>query len=125
MPKHHGFTCAPEELRGLARAALDQARSAGAAGCDCDISESYGLSVTVRKGKPDTVEHNRDRSLGVAVYWGERPRARRGQASTSDFSAAAAGIAMLNLALIGDAHRFKSLVWMRAHAAFSLPGANS
>jgi PmbA protein len=89
MPKHHGFTCAPEELRGLARAALDQARSAGAAGCDCDISESYGLSVTVRKGKPDTVEHNRDRSLGVSVYWGERPRARRGQASTSDFSPAA------------------------------------
>jgi PmbA protein len=89
MPKHHGFTCAPEELRSLARAALDQARSAGAAGCDCDISESYGLSVTVRKGKPDTVEHNRDRSLGVSVYWGERPRARRGQASTSDFSPAA------------------------------------
>jgi PmbA protein len=89
MPKHHGFTCAPGELRDLAQSVLDQARRAGAAGCDCDISESYGLSVTVRKGEPDTVEHNRDRSLGVSVYWGERPRARRGQASTSDFSAAA------------------------------------
>jgi PmbA protein len=89
MPKHHGFTCAPEELRSLAQSVLEQARRAGAAGCDCDVSESYGLSVTVRKGKPDTVEHNRDRSLGVSVYWGERPRARRGQASTSDFSAAA------------------------------------
>ena len=89
MPKHHGFTCAPGELRGIAQSVLDQARRAGAAGCDCDISESYGLSVTVRKGKPDTVEHNRDRSLGVSVYWGERPRARRGQASTSDFSPAA------------------------------------
>jgi PmbA protein len=43
----------------------------------------------VRKGKPDTVEHNRDRSVGVSVYWGERPRARRGHASTSDFSAEA------------------------------------
>jgi PmbA protein len=89
MPKHHGFTCEPGELRSLAQSVLDQARSAGAAGCDCDVSESYGLSVTVRKGKPDTVEHNRDRSLGVSVYWGERPKARRGHASTSDFSPAA------------------------------------
>jgi PmbA protein len=89
MPKHHGFTCEPGELRSLAQSVLDQAKRAGAAGCDCDVSESYGLSVTVRKGKPDTVEHNRDRSLGVSVYWGERPKARRGHASTSDFSPAA------------------------------------
>jgi PmbA protein len=89
MPKHHGFTCAPGQLRELAQSVLDQARSAGAAGCDCDVSETYGLSVTVRKGKPDTVEHNRDRSVGISVYWGERPGARRGHASTSDFSPAA------------------------------------
>jgi PmbA protein len=89
MPKHHAFTCGPGQLRELAQSVLDQARRAGAAGCDCDVSESYGLSVTVRKGKPDTVEHNRDRSVGVSVYWGERPQARRGHASTSDFSAAA------------------------------------
>ena len=89
MPKHHGFTCEPGQLRELAQSVLDQARRAGAAGCDCDVSESYGLSVTVRKGKPDTVEHNRDRSVGVSVYWGERPKARRGHASTSDFSPAA------------------------------------
>jgi len=89
MPKHQGFTCEPGQLRSLAQSVLDQARRAGAAGCDCDVSESYGLSVTVRKGKPDTVEHNRDRSLGVSVYWGERPKARRGHASTSDFAPAA------------------------------------
>jgi len=89
MPKHQGFTCEPGELRSLAQSVLDQARRAGAAGCDCDVSESHGLSVTVRKGKPDTVEHNRDRSLGVSVYWGERPKARRGHASSSDFSPAA------------------------------------
>ena len=53
------------------------------------MSEGYGLSVTVRKAKPDTIEHNRDRSLGVSIYLGERPRARRGHASTSDFSRAA------------------------------------
>jgi PmbA protein len=91
MPKHQGFTCEPGQLRSLAQSVLDQARRAGAGGCDCEVAESYGLSVTVRKGKPDTVEHNRDRSLGVSVYWGERPKARRGHASTSDFSPAAVG----------------------------------
>jgi PmbA protein len=89
MPKHHGFTCGPDQLRGLAQSVLGHAKRAGASGADCEISESHGLSVTVRKGRPDTVEHNRDRSVGVSVYWGERPRARRGHASTSDFSAEA------------------------------------
>jgi len=89
MPKRHGFTCDAGELRELAQAVLERARRAGASGCDCDVSEGYGLSVTVRKGKPDTIEHNRDRSIGVTVYFGERPRVRRGHASTSDLSRAA------------------------------------
>ncbi len=86
MPKHHGFSCEPGQLRGLAQAVLEHARRAGASGAECEVAESYGLSVTVRKGLPDTIEHNRDRSVGVSVYWGERPKARRGHASTSDFS---------------------------------------
>src|SRR5262245_57093140 len=89
MPKRHGFSCSRAELESLAQAALARARGAGASGCECDVSEGYGLSVTVRKGKPDTVEHNRDRSIGVTVYFGERPKVRRGHASTSDFSRAA------------------------------------
>jgi PmbA protein len=89
MPKRHGFSCERAELESLAHAALERARRAGASGCDCDVSEGYGLSVTVRKGRPDTIEHNRDRSIGVTVYFGERPRVRRGHASTSDFSRAA------------------------------------
>src|SRR5687768_11040069 len=84
-----GFTCDPAQLRELAQIVLDQAKKAGASGCDCDVSEAYGLTVTVRKGKPDVVEHNRDRSVGVSVYFGERPVVRRGHASTSDFSRAA------------------------------------
>jgi len=86
MPKRHGFSCERAELESLAQAVLERARRAGASGCDCDVSEGHGLTVTVRKGKPDTIEHNRDRSIGVTVYFGERPRARRGHASTSDFS---------------------------------------
>jgi PmbA protein len=89
MPKHHGFSCEAGELRDLAQAVLDRARALGANGCDCEVSEGHGLSVTVRKGKPETVEHNRDRGLGVSIYLGERPRVRRGHASTSDFSRAA------------------------------------
>ncbi|HEY2336744.1 MAG TPA: metalloprotease PmbA [Burkholderiales bacterium] len=83
------FSCKPEDLRGLAQAVLERAQRAGASGCECDVSEGYGLTVTVRMGRPDVIEHNRDRSIGVTVYLGERPRARRGHASTSDFSRAA------------------------------------
>jgi PmbA protein len=86
MAKHPGFTCESAELRSLAQAVLSRAERGGASGCECEVSEGYGLSVTVRKAKPDTVEHNRDRSLGVSVYMGARPKVRRGHASTSDFS---------------------------------------
>ncbi len=89
MPKRHGFTCQPGELRELAELVLERAKRAGASGCDCDVSEGYGLTVTVRKGRTETIERNRDRSVGVSVYLGERPRARRGHASTSDLSRAA------------------------------------
>ena len=89
MPKRHGFAFAQEQLRELAQIVLDRAKAGGAHGCDCEVSEGYGLTVTVRKGKPDTLEHNRDRSLGVSIYFGERPRVRRGHASTSDLSGAA------------------------------------
>jgi len=89
MPKQPGFTCDAEELRALAQAVLARARHAGASGASCDVSEAHGLTVTVRKGRPETIEHNRDRGIGVTLYFGERPRARRGHASTSDFSRAA------------------------------------
>jgi PmbA protein len=68
---------------------LDHARRAGASACECEVSEGFGLSVTVRKDAPETIEHNRDKGIGVTVYIGDRPKARRGHASTSDFSAAA------------------------------------
>jgi len=89
VARHPGFTCDRAELESLARTVLARAKRAGASGCDCDVSEAHGLTVTVRKGKPDTIEHNRDRSLGVSVYFGDRPKVRRGHASTSDLSRAA------------------------------------
>ena len=89
MPKQPGFTCDAAELRELAQAVLGRARKAGASGASCEVSEGHGLTVTVRKGRADTIEHNRDRGVGVTVYLGERPRARRGHAGSSDFSRAA------------------------------------
>src|SRR3954452_24400668 len=89
MPKHHGFTFDQAQLRDMAAQVLARARAGGASGADCEVSDAYGLPVTVRKGKPDTIEHNRDRSVGVTVYFGERPKVRRGHASTSDLSPAA------------------------------------
>ena len=64
-------------------------RSAGASACECEVSEGYGLSVTVRKDEPETIEHNRDKGIGITVYFGDRPKAHRGHSSTSDFSKAA------------------------------------
>jgi PmbA protein len=83
------FTYSPEQLRDFAQQVLAAARQCGAAACECDVSEGHGLSVTVRKGEVETIEHNRDKAVGVTVYLGDRPAARRGHASTSDFSAAA------------------------------------
>ncbi len=83
------FTHSPARLCELTQAVLDTARRLGASACECEVSEGYGLSVTVRKGAVDTIEHNRDKGIGVTVYCGERPQARRGHASTSDFSSAA------------------------------------
>ncbi len=64
---------------------LAQAKAMGASDAGVEVSEGVGLSVSVRKGELENVERNRDKSLGVSVYLGQR----RGNASTSDFSAEA------------------------------------
>jgi PmbA protein len=61
------------------------ARKLGASDAGVEVSEGVGLSVTTRLGELENVERNRDKSLGVSVYLGQR----RGNASTSDFSPAA------------------------------------
>ena len=83
------FTYSPSQLKDFAQTVLDAARRAGASACECEVSEGRGLSVTVRKDEPETIEHNLDKGIGITVYFGERPKASRGHASTSDFSAAA------------------------------------
>jgi PmbA protein len=78
------FAYTRERFRELADAALATAKSLGASDAVAEVSEGVGLSVSVRKGETENVERNRDKSLSVTVYAGQR----RGNASTSDFSAA-------------------------------------
>jgi len=101
MPKEIRFTHTQAQLGDIAQAVLDAARRAGASACECEVSEGTGLSVTVRRDEPDTVEHNRDKGLGVTLYFGDRPAARRGHASTSDFSPAALESTVQAAAAIG------------------------
>jgi PmbA protein len=60
--------------------ALAEADRLGASQCEADASLSQGLSVSVRMREVDTVEYQRDRGLGVTVYFGKR----KGGASTAD-----------------------------------------
>ncbi len=80
-----GFQYSRAQFEELVDLALSHAKQLGAADAGAEVSEGAGLSVSVRKGELENVERNRDKSLGVTVYLGQR----RGNASTSDFSAAA------------------------------------
>jgi PmbA protein len=80
------FIYSQDQLKQLARDVLHFAQAKGAGGASVEISEGNGLSVTVRKGKVETIEQNKDKGMGVTVYLGEGRAVRRGNASTSDFS---------------------------------------
>ena len=77
-----GFSYSRAEFEELVDFALAHARTLGATDAGAEASEGCGLSVSVRKGELETVERNRDKSLGITVYVGNQ----RGNASTSDFS---------------------------------------
>ncbi|PZP29881.1 MAG: metalloprotease PmbA [Roseateles depolymerans] len=80
-----GFAYSPEQFQQLIADALAEAKKLGASDAGAEVSEGCGLSVSVRLGQLENVERNRDKSLGISVYLGQR----RGNASTSDFSAQA------------------------------------
>lgn len=80
-----GFAFRRDQFQQMVEDTLALARQLGASDAGAEVSEGVGLSVSVRKGELENVERNRDKSLGVSVYLGQR----RGNASTSDFSRAA------------------------------------
>lgn len=72
----------PVALHDLAAFTLERAKALGATAADVEISTSVGQNVTVRLGEVETIEHNRDKGMGVTVYLGQQ----RGNASTTDLS---------------------------------------
>jgi len=70
------------ELERVAAAVLHAAQRGGATSAETDVSQGVGQSVTVRNDEVETIAYNRDKSIGITVYVGQR----RGNASTADFS---------------------------------------
>jgi PmbA protein len=73
------------DLLALVELALGEARALGASQAEAAISMDVGLSVSARLGEVETIEYQRDRGMGVTVYFGTR----KGSASTGDLSPAA------------------------------------
>jgi len=77
-----GFAYSRAQFDQLIDDTLAFSRQLGASDAAAEVSEGTGLSVSVRKGEIENVERNRDKSLSITVYLGQR----RGNASTADFS---------------------------------------
>ncbi len=73
------------ELQAIVSEALKLASDRGASQAEADVSLQKGLTTTVRLGEVETVEYQRDRGMGITVYFGKR----KGSASTADLSARA------------------------------------
>ncbi len=71
-----------DRLTELAEDVIRRARAAGASQAEVAASINTGLSVNVRVGEVETVEHTRDRGFGLTVYFGRR----KGSASTADLN---------------------------------------
>lgn len=71
-----------DRLATLAEDTIRRARAAGASQAEVSASIDTGLSVNVRLGEVETVEHTRDRGFSLTVYFGQR----KGSASTADLN---------------------------------------
>jgi len=69
-----------DRIATLAEEVVARCRAAGASEAEVGANVDIGLNVNVRLGEVETIEHTRDRSFGVTVYFGKR----KGSASTAD-----------------------------------------
>ena len=69
-----------EQLEQVVDDLLQEARRQGADAAEAGVSAQTGLSVTVRLGETETIEHTSDNGLGITVYFGQR----KGSANTTD-----------------------------------------
>jgi len=72
-----------DQLKSLVKDLLDEAQKQGATAAEAGLSQESGLSVSVRLGDVETIEHHCDQGLGITVYFGQR----KGSANTTDLSA--------------------------------------
>ena len=79
----HGGESELARLESLVADALAEARKHGASSAEAGLSVDRGLSVNVRLGEVETIEHHRSQGLGITVYFGQR----KGSASTTDLRA--------------------------------------
>jgi len=70
------------ELKNLVQHLLDEATRQGATAAEAGLSQENGLSVSVRLGDVETIEHHCDQGLGITVFFGQR----KGSSSTTDLS---------------------------------------
>ena len=71
-----------EQWRESVAHVLAIAKAKGATAAEVATSISSGFSVDIRMGEVETIEHNRDKGIGITVYFDQR----KGSASTSDTS---------------------------------------
>ncbi|EDP46545.1 metalloprotease PmbA [Rickettsiella grylli] len=64
---------------------MSRAKKRGVTQVEAHIHHDTGFSISIRNQDVETIEHNRNKSLGVTVYFGYK----KGSASTSDFSSQA------------------------------------
>ncbi len=79
---HEPGPMSEKDLETIIADALAEAAKRGASQAEAAVGHNVGLSVGVRLGEVETLEYQRDRSLGVTVYFG----GRKGSASTANFT---------------------------------------
>ena len=76
------FAYSHEALQEIAADVLAIAHRGGATAAEVEVSEGFGQSINVRQGDVETIEHHRDKQIGITVYHGQS----KGYAASSDFS---------------------------------------
>lgn len=97
-----------KQMQSLVESTLAHAKDKGATQAEVEIGYSLGLSVEVRLGEVESIEFQRDKSIGLTVYCGQK----RGNASTTDLSPRALEAtldAALNIAKFTEEDKYAGL----------------
>ncbi len=79
-----------EELKNIAKEAIDLAKKIGATAGEAHVSGNCGFSIQVRNQQTEELVYHRNRALGITLYNGQR----RGNVTTADFTPSAIKMAV-------------------------------